>query len=93
MQAAFIDRRTAAMFASISPRTVDRMIARGLPVYRTGPRGKTLIRPADLTAFLVRQSSREQNLNVLVDEMVRDFTKRTPPGATNSTAAVRKEQR
>jgi hypothetical protein len=76
MPAAFIDRRTAVKFASISLRTLDRLIARGLPTYRTSSnRGKILIRPDDLVAFLMHQPSRQQNLDVLVEEMVKDFTK------------------
>ena len=44
----FFDKGSAAQWASISRRTLDRLIARGLPVFRPSPHGKILIRAGDL---------------------------------------------
>jgi len=43
-----LDKQRAARWASVSVRTLDRWIANGLPVYRSGPGAKPLVRPADI---------------------------------------------
>jgi hypothetical protein len=50
----YLSSPTAAQWASVSQRTVKRWISGGLPVYQGTERGKVLIRPADIDAFLTR---------------------------------------
>jgi len=77
----FLDKQSAARWASVSVRTLDRWIANGLPVYRSGPRTKPLVRPADIEAFLVREQTPRPDLNVLVDETLGELLTKTRSAA------------
>ena len=60
-----LDRAAAGV--GVSPRTLKRWIEHGLPVYQAVSRGKLLIRPADIDAFLIR---RERQRTIDVDQVV-----------------------
>ena len=75
--AGFLDKQRAARWASVSVRTLDRWIANGLPVYRSGPSAKPLVRPADIEAFLVREQTPHADLNDLVDETLGELLTKT----------------
>jgi hypothetical protein len=77
----FLDKQRAARWASVSMRTLDRWIANGLPVYRSGPRAKPLVRPADIEAFLVREQTPRADLNDLVDETLGELLTKTRSAA------------
>jgi excisionase family DNA binding protein len=70
----YLSIKDAAAWTSISERTLTRWIARGLPVYQAGPRGKVLIRPPDIDAFLQRRQRPKPDLDRLVDEVMQDLT-------------------
>ena len=48
----FLPLRQAAAWAGVSTRTLKRWIEKGLPKYQATPRGKVLIRLAEIEAFL-----------------------------------------
>lgn len=60
----------AAQYASVSPKTVSRWVASGLPVYQGTTRGKVLIRPADIDAYLTRRQAPVVNLGALVEDVL-----------------------
>jgi hypothetical protein len=66
----------AAAWAGVSVRTMKRWIAGGLPVYQAIARGKKLVRPADIDAFLTRQQAPKPDLSRLVNEVTRDLRAR-----------------
>jgi hypothetical protein len=68
-----IDIPTAALSHCISSRTIERMFGRGLPCYRTSARGKRLIRPDELQAFLVKEQAPSTNLDALINEVASSF--------------------
>ena len=76
-----LDKQRAARWASVSVRTLDRWIANGLPVYRSGPGAKPLVRPADIEAFLVREQKTRADLNDLVDETLGELLAKTRSAA------------
>ena len=63
----------AAKYASVSPKTIQRWIAAGLPVYQGTARGKVLIRPADIDSYLTRRQARQIDLDALVNDTLRDL--------------------
>jgi hypothetical protein len=65
----FLSLEHAAQYADVSVKTIKRWIERGLPKYQAGPRGKVLIRPNDIEAFLLRKEAIPQNLNKMVDDV------------------------
>ncbi len=71
----FIDLRCAVQRYCMSKRTLRRLIARGLPIYRTGPAGKILIRPGDLTNFLLRQQAPQPDLNGMVESTFKELAR------------------
>ena len=77
----FLDKQRAAQWASVSVRTLDRWIANGLPVYRSGPCAKPLVRPPDIEAFLVREQMPRPDLNDLVDETLGELLTKTRSAA------------
>lgn len=66
----------AAGWAGVSVRTMKRWIASGLPVYQAMARGKVLVRPADIDAFLTKQQAPKLDLSRLVNEVTRDLRAR-----------------
>lgn len=64
----FLPLSAAAVWAGVSGRTMKRWIARGLPCYQAVARGKVLVKPEDIEAFLTKRQEPKPNL----DEMVRD---------------------
>lgn len=64
----------AAAWAGVSPRTIKRWIAKGLPRFQAGPREKVLIRPADIEAFLTRRQASGLNLNALVEDILGNWS-------------------
>jgi phage terminase Nu1 subunit (DNA packaging protein) len=76
-QPGFLDRERAARWASVSVRTLDRWIQRGLPVYRSGPGTKPLLRPNDIEQWLCRQERPQPDLNRMIDEVMGGLAKTT----------------
>lgn len=64
-----VDLPLGAKKNRISTRTIERMIARGLPCYRTSARGKRLIRLDELRTFLIKQQAAPANLDALINEV------------------------
>ncbi|TSA02157.1 MAG: DNA-binding protein [Nitrospiraceae bacterium] len=69
----FMSLASAAEWAEVSPRTLQRWIWRGLPVYQSGPRAKVLIRPQDIETFLTRRQAPKPVLDVLIEETWQDL--------------------
>ena len=67
----FMPLNEASAWAGVSPRTLRRWIDQGLPRYQVGSRGKVLIRPCDIEAFLTRQQAAKPDLNVMVEEVLK----------------------
>src|SRR5688572_1564181 len=65
----------AAQYASVSPRTVKRWIARGLAVYQGTPRGKILVRPGDIDQYLEKRTAPRLDLDVMAHEVMRGLAK------------------
>lgn len=65
----------AAQYASVSAKTVSRWVASGLPVYQGTTRGKVLIRPADIDAYLTRRQATVVNLNALVEDVLQGLNR------------------
>ncbi len=63
----------AAAWAGVSPRTLKRWIALGLPRYQAGRRSKVLIRPSDVEQFLTRQQAQKSGLDKMVNEVIEDL--------------------
>ena len=63
-------KRHAAAWADVSPRTLDRWIQQGLPVYQASPHTKVLIRPADIECFLQHKQLPKADLITKVDEVI-----------------------
>lgn len=61
----------AAQYASVSTKTLRRWITSGLPVHQGTTRGKVLIRPADIDAYLTRRQVPVLDLNALVNDTLR----------------------
>lgn len=68
MEPGYLDIASAAQWSSVSTRTLERWIARGLPVYRATRNGKRLPRTNDIETFMIKQAGRV-NLSQLVDEI------------------------
>ena len=81
-----LDKQTAAQYACVSVRTLDRWIQSGLPVYRHTPRSKVLLKTADVEAFLMRQQRLHPNLNQLVDDVFATLQKNTALKSANLNA-------
>ena len=69
----FMPLAEAAAWAGVSPRTLKRWIALGLPRYQAGRRSKVLIRPSDVEQFLTRQQAAKPDLNAMVDEVMKSL--------------------
>jgi hypothetical protein len=75
MLVGYLTLDAAAQYASVSPRTVKRWIARGLPVYQGTPRGKILVRPGDIDQYLEKRTAPRLDLDVMVHEVMRGLAK------------------
>jgi excisionase family DNA binding protein len=64
----------AAKYAGVSAKTIKRWKQRGLPVYQGTPRGKVLIRPSDIDAYLTRSQAPQVDLNAMVEEVIRELS-------------------
>ena len=69
-QPGYLPVKQAAVWAGVSPKTLKRWISGGLPHYRGSPRGKVLVRPADIDQFLTRETVPQVDLNRVVDDVV-----------------------
>ncbi len=69
----FMPLAEAAVWAGVSPRTLKRWIALGLPRYQAGRRSKVLIRPSDVEQFLTRQQAQKSGLDKMVNEVIEDL--------------------
>ena len=63
----------AAKYASVSRKTMKRWIQGGLPVFQGTIRGKVLIRPNDIDAYLTRKQVAQVDLSVMVNDVLRDL--------------------
>jgi hypothetical protein len=54
----------------VSPKTMQRWIARGLPVYQDSPRAKLLIKPSDIERYLNRRQRPQPNVGAIVNEVL-----------------------
>ena len=68
--AQYLSIEGAAQYASVSKKTIQRWIKGGLPVYQGTTRGKVLIRPTDIDAYLTRRQVRPVDLDAMVNEVL-----------------------
>ena len=72
-QPGYLPVKKAAAWVGVSPKTLQRWIGRGLPVYQAGPREKVLVLPADIDKFLTWQQRASVNLDGIVEEVLQGF--------------------
>lgn len=72
----YLSLKGAAYYAGVSTRTVKRWIAQGLPDYQGTARGKVLIKPADIDAFLKKRTAPKVDLDTVVDEVLSGLKKK-----------------
>jgi excisionase family DNA binding protein len=72
-QRGYLSIENAAAYADVSVKTIKRWIKAGLPVYQGGARGKVLIRPSDIDAYLTRKQAPQIDLNAMVEEVIKDL--------------------
>ena len=70
----FLTLRDAAKWSGVSTKTLERWIVKGLPVYRSGPGTKRLLRTLDIDQFLTRQQVSPPDLNQAVDDVLRELS-------------------
>jgi excisionase family DNA binding protein len=63
----------AAQYARVSPRTVRRWIAQGLPFHQVKAGSRVLIKSTDLERFLTRYETSQPKLDCLIDEIARSL--------------------
>ena len=69
-QLGYLSIEHAADWADVSPRTIKRWIKAGLPTYQAEPRGKLLLRRADIDQFLTRKQVPTPDLGAMVEEVL-----------------------
>jgi len=69
-QPGYLSIEGAAQYASVSKRTIKRWVKAGLPVYQGTARGKVLIRPTDIDAYLTRRQVPQLDLDAVVEEVM-----------------------
>lgn len=79
----------AARYAGVSTRTIKRWITRGLPVYQGSLRGKILIRPSSIDAYLEKKPAphAEQDLDAMVEDVLKSFRAAQASGKIPSAPA------
>ena len=75
-QLGYLPLKKAAAWAGVSRKTLKRWLAAGLPCYRACPRGKVLVRPADIDHFLTREAVPQVDVDRIVDEVVANVVHR-----------------
>lgn len=73
IQPGYLSIAGAAQYASVSKKTIKRWINGGLVVHQGTARGKVLIRPSDIDAYLMRKQAPSLNLDELVNDVCRDL--------------------
>lgn len=74
-QPGYLSIAGAAEYTSVSKKTIKRWIKGGLPVHQGTARGKVLIRPADIDAFLTRKQAPKLDLDALVNDVLADLSR------------------
>ncbi len=72
-QLGYLSIEHAADWADVSPRTIKRWIKAGLPTYQAEPRGKLLLRRADIDQFLTRKQAPTADLGAMVNEVLQSL--------------------
>jgi predicted site-specific integrase-resolvase len=72
-QPGFLSVKHASVWADVSVQTIQRWVKAGLPTYQGSTRGKLLIRPADIERFLQRRQAPQQELNQLVESVMKEL--------------------
>jgi len=62
--------REAAQWTGVSRKTIRGWIKKGLPQYRGRPRGKILLKPSDIDAFLTKETVCQVDLNRIVEDVM-----------------------
>jgi hypothetical protein len=69
----YLPLKQAAVWASVSARTMKRWMADGLPSYQAGHRTKVLVRPMDIDQFLTRRQIPKIDIDALVEKTLREM--------------------
>ena len=69
-QPGYLPLRDAAKWAGVSPKTMRRWFAKGLPRHQAGPREKVLVRLTDIETFLTKQVTPHIDLGAMVDDVL-----------------------
>ena len=73
LQPGYLSLKHAASWADVSPKTVQRWIAAGLPVYRATEGGKVLVKPYDIDQFLQRREVPKMDVDAMVSETLKEM--------------------
>jgi hypothetical protein len=73
LQRGYLSLRHAAVWADVSPKTLQRWIATGLPVYQASEGGKVLVKPSDIDHFLKRREVPQVDVEAMVNETLREM--------------------
>lgn len=71
LQPGYLPLRDAAAWAGVSPKTMRRWLAKGLPRHQAGPREKVLVRLSEIETFLTTQVTPQINLGAMVDDVLK----------------------
>ena len=76
----FLGIERTAQSCDVSPKTIKRWLAHGLPHFQEAPRTKILICPNDIEQFLTRQQMAKPSLDALAEETLKELNskKREP---------------
>ncbi|ULA61619.1 MAG: hypothetical protein LZF60_340160 [Nitrospira sp.] len=74
VQPGYLSIAGAAQYASVSKKTVKRWIKGGLTVHQGTLRGKVLIRPTDIDAYLTKRQAPKLDLDALVNDVLRELS-------------------
>lgn len=87
-QPGFLSLKHAAVWADVSPKTVQRWITAGLPTYRATSGGKVLVKPCEIDRFLQRRQEPQIDIDAMVKETLGEMGLEA-----GSPRAGRREQR
>ena len=73
LQPGYLSLKHAATWADVSPKTVQRWIAAGLPVYQATAGGKVLVRPVDIEHFLQKRQVPQVDIDAMVNETLSEM--------------------